>query len=104
MPWIAQASGSVRQPTVGSVSDGKEVGEPAGDEHPLGHATVEVHAECPLLRAQVFVAQPAISTDAAIEMRLDGDEVALPDVSRPPEPTASMTPATSWPSTVPGRA
>ena len=59
----------------------KEVGEPAGDEHPLGHATIEVDTECPLLGAQVLVAEPAIPTDAAIEMRLDGDEVALADVS-----------------------
>jgi hypothetical protein len=42
-----------------------------------------VDAECPLLGAQVLVAQPAIPTDAAIEMRLDGDEVSLADVSDP---------------------
>ena len=59
----------------------KDVGQPTRDNHLLGHATVEVHAERLLVRAEVFVAEPAISADAAVEVRLDRDEVALPDVA-----------------------
>ena len=54
-----------------------EVGDARGQRHRVGHAAVEVDAEGALAGAEVLEAAPAVAASAAIEVRLDRDEVAL---------------------------
>ena len=56
-----------------------EVGDARGQRHRIGHAAVEVDAEGALAWAEVLQATPAVATSTAVEVRLDGDQVALPD-------------------------
>ena len=80
MPWMAQPTGSAMHATAGSTPSGTTVGETGGHHHRRCHAAVEVDPECPLVRAQVLPAQAAVAARAAVQVRLDGYQVALADV------------------------
>jgi hypothetical protein len=54
-----------------------EVGDACRQRHGVGHAAVEVHAEGALAWAEVLQAAPAVAAAAAVEVRLDRNEVAL---------------------------